>query len=249
MHDVLAALDKAIDYALTGKMAVREASKWLGDSTGQPLSHTALKRHIDKKATGRHELIPAPRAEKAPDWELHPEKYKQNEDGSFVMNRAGRPCRLPPKKADGSPKYHYSGLTKAKMRARGDIREKEKRAQQLERKLMAARASVKAKKEIAAKLDASLAGKPNVATIVSESDLGPLEKSVREEILSNDDAVAFRPNPGPQTDFLAADEKDVLYGGAAGGKDQSFYRLLSAQAVKIKFVNCWKLLTPHVTTT
>lgn len=29
--------------------------------------------------------------------------------------------------------------------------------------------------------------------------------------------VAFRPNPGPQTEFLAAPEKQVLYGGSAGG--------------------------------
>ena len=29
--------------------------------------------------------------------------------------------------------------------------------------------------------------------------------------------ILFKPNPGPQTDFLAAPEKDVLYGGAAGG--------------------------------
>lgn len=29
--------------------------------------------------------------------------------------------------------------------------------------------------------------------------------------------ILFEPNPGPQTDFLAAPEKDVLYGGAAGG--------------------------------
>jgi hypothetical protein len=29
--------------------------------------------------------------------------------------------------------------------------------------------------------------------------------------------IAFAPNPGPQTDFLSADEDIVLYGGAAGG--------------------------------
>jgi hypothetical protein len=29
--------------------------------------------------------------------------------------------------------------------------------------------------------------------------------------------VAFEPNPGPQTEFLAASEQEVLYGGAAGG--------------------------------
>jgi hypothetical protein len=29
--------------------------------------------------------------------------------------------------------------------------------------------------------------------------------------------IVFKPNPGPQTEFLAAVEKEVLYGGAAGG--------------------------------
>ncbi len=29
--------------------------------------------------------------------------------------------------------------------------------------------------------------------------------------------VIFKPNPGPQTNFLAASEREVLYGGAAGG--------------------------------
>ena len=31
------------------------------------------------------------------------------------------------------------------------------------------------------------------------------------------DNIIFSPNEGPQTDFLAAPERDVLYGGAAGG--------------------------------
>jgi hypothetical protein len=29
--------------------------------------------------------------------------------------------------------------------------------------------------------------------------------------------VIFRPNKGPQTEFLAASEREVLYGGSAGG--------------------------------
>ena len=29
--------------------------------------------------------------------------------------------------------------------------------------------------------------------------------------------VVFKPNDGPQTDFLAAGEREVLYGGSAGG--------------------------------
>jgi hypothetical protein len=36
------------------------------------------------------------------------------------------------------------------------------------------------------------------------------QDEVRQEVL-------FKPNPGPQTEFLAAPEREVLYGGAAGG--------------------------------
>lgn len=40
--------------------------------------------------------------------------------------------------------------------------------------------------------------------------------------------IIFKPNPGPQTEFLAAPEREVLYGGSAGGEPKSwFYRLLS----------------------
>ena len=44
--------------------------------------------------------------------------------------------------------------------------------------------------------------------VVPEFEFGS-EESERE--------VIFRPNPGPQTEFLAASEREVLYGGSAGG--------------------------------
>jgi hypothetical protein len=37
------------------------------------------------------------------------------------------------------------------------------------------------------------------------------------EAIPQDQEIIFRPNPGPQTEFLAAPEQEVLYGGAAGG--------------------------------
>ena len=43
---------------------------------------------------------------------------------------------------------------------------------------------------------------------------GDLDFSVVEK---QEKEVVFSPNPGPQTDFLAASEREVLYGGAAGG--------------------------------
>lgn len=37
------------------------------------------------------------------------------------------------------------------------------------------------------------------------------------DAVPDDREIIFRPNPGPQTEFLAASEREVLYGGAAGG--------------------------------
>ena len=42
-------------------------------------------------------------------------------------------------------------------------------------------------------------------------DFSSIERKEEQE------EVVFKPNPGPQTDFLAASEREVLYGGAAGG--------------------------------
>lgn len=43
-----------------------------------------------------------------------------------------------------------------------------------------------------------------------------LDFNVVEEHKKNQEVV-FAPNPGPQTEFLAANEREVLYGGSAGG--------------------------------
>ena len=43
------------------------------------------------------------------------------------------------------------------------------------------------------------------------------EESVKKEISLEEQNVVFKPNAGPQTKFLAASEREVLYGGAAGG--------------------------------
>ena len=51
--------------------------------------------------------------------------------------------------------------------------------------------------------------------VVIEDELDSTTKSIQETIKNSN--VIFHANEGPQTDFLAADEKDVLYGGAAGG--------------------------------
>jgi hypothetical protein len=64
----------------------------------------------------------------------------------------------------------------------------------------------------AEKSEAILAGEVGVLDQQVIDDLTP---TVQEEIENFN--VVFRPNPGPQSDFLAAEEREVLYGGAAGG--------------------------------
>ena len=38
-----------------------------------------------------------------------------------------------------------------------------------------------------------------------------------EPVITEERNVVFAPNKGPQTEFLAASEREVLYGGSAGG--------------------------------
>ena len=54
----------------------------------------------------------------------------------------------------------------------------------------------------------------NPETEIPEVDLYVPEE--KENFKSNKEVI-FEPNPGPQTDFLAASEREVLFGGAAGG--------------------------------
>lgn len=55
-----------------------------------------------------------------------------------------------------------------------------------------------------------------------------LDYSVDDHVDLASDEVIFKANPGPQSAFFASSERQVLYGGAAGGEPASgSYRLLS----------------------
>ena len=57
------------------------------------------------------------------------------------------------------------------------------------------------------------------ATQVAKRKLKHAEKKLRvvEEEVREEQPIIFKPNSGPQTEFLASNEREVLYGGAAGG--------------------------------
>jgi hypothetical protein len=108
-----------------------------------------------------------------------------------------------------TPPEPRSRFTVATQRKRA-LAKKEKEIQKAKAKLAAKEKKVKEEKEIIKK-----ATEPTKNTVVIDSDLEKVAPSVQEVL--KDAKVIFHPNEGPQTEFLAADEKDVLYGGAAGG--------------------------------
>ena len=120
-----------------------------------------------------------------------------------------------PKKDPNAPKAEYR--TSAKERARRSVRMKLKNAQKSaktqEQKVQTKRQKVKRLKEAAGKIEDALKGEKS--RVIDQGDLQDLPPAVAD--LIDDTPVIFRPNPGPQEEFLSAPEQDVLYGGAAGG--------------------------------
>jgi hypothetical protein len=134
------------------------------------------------------------------DWEVNPHLYLQDDEGNFVLKKDGTP-----RKKGGRP----NTAEQAKLAAQRTVARKQKNIHKLEEKLKNAKKSFKKQKTTLENLGSG------DQTLVTDSDISALPKAVREDL--KDANVLFHPNEGPQTDFLAADEKDVLYGGAAGG--------------------------------
>lgn len=144
------------------------------------------------------------------DWELNPENYQTDSEGSFVLKKDGTP-RKKSGRAKGSKSrgYNYHTDTKRKIEARRAVKDKQKRYERTQAKLNSYKTSLDSSKDVLSALD----NKTNNKVVVDDT-IVQLPKKLKEEVEEN---VIFRPNDGPQTEFLAAPETDVLYGGAAGG--------------------------------
>jgi len=117
-----------------------------------------------------------------------------------------------PKKR-GRPKNSELSNIKLALQAKKKLDKKNKKVTKLTRSL------ARVKKEVQKE------EKALTSNVLTESDTKVLPDSIQEHLDTTGDYVAFMPNEGPQTDFLAASEKDVLYGGAAGG-GKSFAMLI-----------------------
>ena len=148
-----------------------------------------------------------------PDWKINPSRYLTDDSGNFLLKKDGTP-RKKAGRAKGSKGrgYAYRIQTKNRMDARRSVRSKQKRIDAVEARLKGQRQSLSKSKELLNKLDNK---NSKTGRVVTGEALKETSLSVQREISQAN--VVFRPNDGPQTDFLAAPEIDVLYGGAAGG--------------------------------
>ena len=115
--------------------------------------------------------------------------------------------------------YFFSQAQKAKIVARQAVKEKEKEIKRLAKKLANTKHRLNNKKEAIGAVDQALNpnAKSKTGSVVEEKKLESLPKKVKELLEKEKDRIVFKPNEGPQTEFLAAPEQDVLYGGSAGG--------------------------------
>ena len=147
------------------------------------------------------------------DWDINPQNYLQNEDGSFKLKADGTPKKKPgrPKGSKGRG-YNYHSKTKAKQEASKKVKEKRKKIAKARSAISRYQKSVEKTEKALDLLDDNT--KKNEGRVVEETFVKEAAPSLKAELEEN---IIFQPNEGPQTDFLAAGETDVLYGGAAGG--------------------------------
>ncbi len=135
-------------------------------------------------------------------------KYLTNPDGSYILKKDGSP-RLKP----GRPKNSELSDIKLALQAKNKLTKKSKKVKKLTRSLARVQKEVQQEEKVL------------TSNVLTESDTKELPDQIQQHLDETGSYVAFMPNEGPQTDFLAAGEKDVLYGGAAGG-GKSFAMLI-----------------------
>ena len=82
------------------------------------------------------------------DWEIYPERYVTNEDGSFVLKKDGTPKKKSGRPQGSSSQYNYHSSTKAKMQARRAVSKQKKDIKNLTNKLEKKKSRLKNKQEV-----------------------------------------------------------------------------------------------------
>ena len=144
------------------------------------------------------------------DWDVNPDNYAKDDDGEFILKVDGTP-RKKAGRAKGSKGrgYTFHSETKAKMDAKKKVRANSKKLKAAQAKVESYKKTITTTKKTLNKLEGT--GSSN---IIEDVELASIPSALAAEAQED---VIFKANEGPQEDFLAAGETDVLYGGAAGG--------------------------------
>ena len=142
------------------------------------------------------------------DSDKNSEKYLTNPDGSYILKKDGSPKLKP-----GRPKNSELSDFKLALQAKKKLTKKNQKVKKLTRSLARVQKELKEEEKVL------------TSNVLTESETKKLPDQIQQHLDTTGSYVAFMPNEGPQTDFLAASEKDVLYGGAAGG-GKSFAMLI-----------------------
>ena len=134
------------------------------------------------------------------DWLKNPRKYLTDAQGNYILKKDGTP-----QKRRGRPKNTELSDVKAALHAQKALRKKNSKVTKLRRNLR------KEEKKLAT------SKKVLTSNVITEAESKELPDAIQQHLDDTGSYVEFMPNKGPQKDFLAAPEKDVLYGGAAGG--------------------------------
>ena len=120
-----------------------------------------------------------------------------------------------PKKDPNAPKatYNLSVKERARRAAQKKLNGAKRRAAKTTKAAEDKRRYARKLEDKIGKVEKALVGKDT--TVIDQGDLDDLPAAVAD--LVEDSEIVFRPNEGPQEEFLSAGERDVLYGGAAGG--------------------------------
>jgi len=110
-----------------------------------------------------------------------------------------KPKKIIQKKAKKSTQQILARSRKKVAKAEQSLRSAKRSAENIKTKLLT--------------IDKSLQGKET--QLLTEDQIESAPKNIQEHI--NQQEVIFKPNSGPQTQFLAASEREVFYGGARGG--------------------------------
>ena len=157
------------------------------------------------------------------DWDINPQNYVTNEDGSFVLKKDGTPRKKAGRsKGSKGRGYNYHSTTKAKQEASKSVRAKKRKIAKARSDISRYQKSVEKTEKALDLLDDNT--KKNQGRVVEDTFVEEAAPSLQAELKKN---VIFQPNDGPQQiSWLQA--KQMCY--------------MAERLVEAKVMRCW--LTP-----